>query len=79
MYDNAYELVADALGCDVHTLTVDSGFNRLPAWDSFGHVAIMNALEEEFDIAIDDDAIAQFETMGSIIDLFQRQIESRLK
>ena len=44
--------------------------------DSVGVVAMITALEERFDISIDDDEVsaAVFETLGSLTDFVQQKI-----
>ena len=65
-----YTLVADALGCPVDSLSRDSAYMRHPAWDSLGHLAILVALEEEFDLDVNDEAALRFVSMEAIIELF---------
>jgi len=45
-------------------------FGALPELDSFGVVALVGALEDRFDITIDDDEFGAelFETVGSLTD-----------
>lgn len=45
-------------------------FGSLPELDSFGVVALVGALEDRFDITIDDDEFGAelFETVGSLTD-----------
>lgn len=50
-------------------LTADTAlFGSLPELDSFGVIALVSALEERFDITIDDDEFGAelFETVGSL-------------
>jgi acyl carrier protein len=52
-------------------LTADTAlFGALPELDSLGVVALVTALEDEFDITIDDDEFGAelFETVGSLAD-----------
>lgn len=44
-------------------------FGALPELDSFGVVALVGALEDRFDITIDDDEFGAelFETVGSVV------------
>lgn len=52
-------------------LTADTAlFGAIPELDSFGVIALVSALEERFDITIDDDEFGAelFETLGSLAD-----------
>lgn len=50
------------------SLSVDTPLFGLPELDSFGVIALVSALEERFDITIEDDEFGAelFETLGSL-------------
>lgn len=52
-------------------------FGSLPELDSFGVVALVAAIEEKFDLIIDDDEFGAdlFETLGTLADF----VDSKLK
>lgn len=64
------ELVAQALECDPQTIPFDSGLNKHPKWDSFGHLAIMVALEQQYGISINEETIRKYEAMPEIQALY---------
>lgn len=37
-------------------------FKETPQWDSVGHVNLMNAIEEEFDVSLEPDDILDFKS-----------------
>jgi acyl carrier protein len=41
-------------------LNAELVYNSVPAWDSVGHMAMMAALESEFDIMLEPDDIIDF-------------------
>jgi acyl carrier protein len=53
-------------------------FGELPELDSFGVVALVAALEERFDITIDDDEFGAelFETLGSLTAFVDAKLDS---
>jgi acyl carrier protein len=58
-------------------LTADTPlFGALPELDSFGVVALVTALEERFDITIDDDEFGAdlFETVGSLTEFVDAKL-----
>ncbi|KJL43811.1 MULTISPECIES: acyl carrier protein [Microbacterium] len=58
-------------------LTADTAlFGALPELDSFGVVALVGALEDRFDITIDDDEFGAdlFETVGTLTDFVDSKI-----
>ena len=56
------------LSLSPEALTTDTALFGLPELDSFGVIALVSALEERFDITIDDDEFGAelFETVGSL-------------
>ena len=59
-------LIAAALECDPTSISAGCGLDRHPNWDSFGHLAIMVALEKHYGVTIDDATIRQFESLEAI-------------
>lgn len=60
-------------------LTADTAlFGSLPELDSFGVVALVGALEDRFDITIDDDEFGAdlFETVGSLTEFVDAKLAS---
>lgn len=58
-------------------LEADSAlFGALPELDSFGVVQLVAAIEEKFDITIDDDEFGAelFETLGSLTDFIDTKL-----
>lgn len=58
-------------------LTADTAlFGSLPELDSFGVVSLVGALEDTFEITIDDDEFGAelFETVGSIVDFVDSKL-----
>ena len=51
----------------VENIPEDASFNDYIHWDSVGHVSLMVALQEKFDIEIDYDVLIKFVSIGEII------------
>lgn len=45
---------------DEATLGTNLEYNAIPEWDSIGHMGLIAALEDTFDIAMDTDDIIEF-------------------
>ena len=65
-----YDLVAQALNCEKSSLTSDSGLSRHPDWDSFGQLSIILAMETEYCVKINDEAITRFTSMQAILQFY---------
>lgn len=72
-------ILADVLqlGEKANELDENSGLlGEMPEFDSMAVVSIITALEEQFDIAIEDDEITAetFETLGSLAEFVNEQV-----
>jgi acyl carrier protein len=64
---NIEELIKEVLFIEEGTqLTNETGPNDIEAWDSLGHVDIITAIEDEFDIEISPEEIGEISTIGDI-------------
>ena len=62
---------------DPQELTTDTAlFGALPELDSLGVLALVSALEEQFDITIEDDEFGAelFETVGSLTEFVEAKL-----
>jgi acyl carrier protein len=65
------------LGDEVDTLQATSPLlGSIPELDSVGVVSVLNALEDEYDMVVEDDEIsaAVFKTLGSLTQFVQEKI-----
>ena len=69
-----YDLVAGALKCNKGEIGKDSGLNTHPAWDSFGYLQILLALEESYGLNIDDEVIEKYKTFKAIESLYHELV-----
>jgi citrate synthase len=67
-----FDIVANALGCSRASLSIDSARYRDHRWDSLGHLKIVIALEEAYDIRIDDETIEAYATMRAIQQVYEQ-------
>ena len=47
-------------------------YNSIPEWDSIGHMSLIAALEDSFDIAMDTDDIIEFSSFEKGKELMQK-------
>lgn len=59
-------VVRDLLGDGGVALTADTRPADVEGWDSLAHVSIIFGIEEDFGVALGDDALAGFETVGDL-------------
>lgn len=51
-----------------------AAFKVTRQWDSVGHVNLMNAVEEAFDISLDPDDIMDFKSFGKGLEILTRYV-----
>lgn len=65
IFIETFEIMADQLNDDLEYQSID-------AWDSVGHMALMAALEDAFDITLEMDDIIDFGTYLSGIETLKK-------
>ncbi len=59
--DQAYQDVfIQSLSIEKDKFNSEIKYNDIPEWDSIGHMTLMSALEEKFNITLDTDDIVDF-------------------
>ena len=61
------EIVAATCEVDKSEVTESSTVGDFPAWDSMGHLAILNAVEEAFDISFEPEEMMELEDVKDIV------------
>ena len=67
VFDKVKELTAEQLDVDADTVTVTSNIQDDLGADSLDVVDLVMSLEEEFDMEIPDEAVANIKTVGDIV------------
>jgi acyl carrier protein len=52
------EFLANQFQVDKESISDDLSFGDLPQWDSLGHMSLMAAIENQFGVEVNADAIA---------------------
>ena len=67
MVNKVNSILAEQLGVPKSEITDSLQFGDIPQWDSLGHMAIIAALEEEFQVEVDADLIAELTNVRAIV------------
>lgn len=68
------EIVANVSGVDVNEVTLQSAIGDFPQWDSMGQMAILQQVEETFNISFEPEEMMEFEDVNDIV----KAVESKL-
>ncbi len=75
MFEKLRELISDKLGVDSEDITMDTSFEDDLEADSIALFELVMAIEEEFDIEIDDEIIEKITTVGDIVNYLDGIVE----
>ncbi len=71
MFERIREIVADKVGIDEADITMETSFADDLDADSITLFELVMALEDEFNIEIDDESIEQIKTVGDIVNYLE--------
>jgi acyl carrier protein len=75
VFERVKKIIADQLGLDENTITMDSLFVDDLGADSLDVVELIMALEEEFDIEIPDEDAEKATKVGDVVEYISSHIE----
>lgn len=76
MFERIRDLVAEKIGVDPEEITMETSFADDLEADSITLFELVMAIEDEFDIEIDDESIEQINTVGDIVNYLEESINN---
>lgn len=67
MFERIRELVAEKVGVEPEDISMETSFTDDLEADSITLFELVMAIEDEFDIEVDDESIEKIETIGDIV------------
>lgn len=67
--DKYDQIFLEEFSIDVSELNDNLVYNSIPTWDSIGHMSMIAAIEEKFDIMMDTDDIIDFNSYKKGIEI----------
>ena len=74
VFEKVKGLFVEDLGIDESKVTMDAKLEEDLEIDSLGIVEVVMAFEDEFDIEIDDEELADVSTVGQAVNLLHKKI-----
>lgn len=68
MLETLIDTIAESLDIDPSTLTIDSSNETVEQWDSLGHLRLLMAVEDKFDIQFKTSDFATLTSIKIILD-----------
>lgn len=73
-FEKVIEIVAATCEVDKSEVTGDSTVGDFPAWDSMGHLAILTAVEENFEISFEPEEMMELEDVNDIVNAVEEKL-----
>lgn len=71
MFERIKELIAEKVGVDPEEITMETSFADDLEADSITLFELVMAIEDEFDIEVDDESIEKIATVGDIVNYLE--------
>lgn len=68
------EIIAGVCGVSAADVTLQSAIGDFPQWDSMGQMAILQQVEEAFDISFEPEEMMDFEDVKDIVDAVEGKL-----
>lgn len=75
IFDKIAEVVADVLGVNVADISDETTFDDLDA-DSLERLQLLTAIEDEFDLEIDDETLLSLNSVADAVDAIENAKEA---
>lgn len=75
MYDKLVDIMLEYIEVDREDITMDSRFMEDLGFSSFDFMTMLGELEDEFEIEIDQDEIAEIVTVGQAVEYLENATE----
>jgi len=69
--DQVIEILAEQFGIPITDIPGSLEFGDIPQWDSLGHMSVIAALEEKFNLEVDAGLIAQLISVQAICEYLE--------
>ncbi len=76
MIDEVLKVISSIIGVPVEKLNENSSPETVEYWDSFKHMNLILALEEEFKVTFSDKEITEMRNVKSILETLKRHIKA---
>ena len=74
MEEEIISLIAEALDVPVEEVSFDSCIGDFPSWDSMGHLSILQAIQEKYDVVFAPRERLMAESVSDIIDIVKSKL-----
>jgi len=69
--EQLYDIISKTLDISVDSISDELAAGSIPQWDSLQHVVLISAIESNFGIQIDVDALIEIEDVSDLLDIVE--------
>lgn len=66
----------EAFDVEMQSVSLETGPDDVPNWDSVGHLSLVSTLERTFNISLDVDDIMEMENVRDIVRVVQSKLQA---
>lgn len=77
VYEKITEIIAVQFNVEEDTLSKDTSFRDDLNADSLDLVELIMAIEDEFDLEVDDEGMEDIETIGDVVESIEKELDNK--
>jgi acyl carrier protein len=77
VFPKVQEAFHAAFDIDPQLVSIETGPDDIPAWDSMGHVVLASSLESAFGINLDVDELMEMENVRAVVRIVTSKLQTR--
>ena len=77
VYEKIVEIIAVQFNVEEDSLNRDTSFRDDLNADSLDLVELVMAIEDEFDLEVEDEAMEDIETIGDVVESIERELDNK--
>jgi citrate synthase len=78
IFNKVVGVITHVFNINRHDVNLDLGYQQIQEWDSLNHIRLMLALENEFDIKIDENTVLALTSVANICTFLKNQNDSTI-
>lgn len=74
MKNKLLNILADAISVEPASLSDESSPDNTPEWDSFAHMSMIAAIEQEFKVSLTLDEVIAMQSLPKIVEVVSKKL-----
>ncbi len=74
LQSRVFQVVSSSLRISAESVSLDLTVGDIPAWDSLGHVTLLQAIEQEFGLTFEIDEALEIESVHDFVNALAKRL-----